>query len=257
MQHKIKFLFISFLILFTSVNLFSQENKKPTRLLVLQDVVFPYKVMEYENAQKGINEFFKKNNMGISWDALQTDEFTYMYLIPFSGLGEVDELFKMWNNKIKASDQKEFGKLYSAFAGTIDRNNTLIVELKESYTPKNPYLKPEDAGFIHWDFFELLPGKETEANALLVDYKKMNEKLNIPVAYNQWSVVFGDNSTTIVFTTRAKDDVDFYTHNKETDNKMNKEPGGTEMYMKFLSSVRSFHHINGKPRPDLSIPASK
>jgi len=223
----------------------------------MQDVVFPYKAMEYENAQKGINEFFKKNKIGISWDVLQTDDFTYMYLVQFSGLGEVDELFKMWNDKIKASDQKEFGKLYSAFAGTIDRNNTLIVELKESYIPTNPYLKPEDAGFVHWDFFELLPGKETEANALLADYKKMNEKLNIPVGYKQWSVVFGDNSSTIVFTTRAKDDVDFYTHNKETDNKLNNEPGGGDMYMKFMSSVRSFHHINGKPRPDLSIAASK
>jgi len=257
MQHKYKSLFILFLILFTSVNLFSQENKKPTRLLVMEDVVFPYKMMEYENAQKGINEFFKKNKISISWNAFQTDDFTYMYVVPFSGLGEVDELFKMWNEKIKASDQKEFGKLYSAFAGTIDRNNTLIVELSDSYKPANPYLKPEDAGFIHWDFFELLPGKEQEARALLTDYKKMNEKLNIQVGYNLWSVVFGNNSTTLVFTTNAKDDIDFYTHNKETDEKTMKEPGGSEMYMKFLSSVRSFHHINGKPRPDLSIQASK
>jgi hypothetical protein len=82
-------------------------------------------------------------------------------------------------------------------------------------------------------------------------------KLNIPVAYNLWSVVFGENSTTLIFTTLAKDDVDFYTRNKETDEKTMKEPGGNEMYMKFMSSVRSFHHFNGKPRPDLSITASK
>ena len=257
MQHKYKFLFICLLILFSNINLFSQENKKPTRLLVMQDVVYPYKAMEYENAQKGINEFFKKNKVGISWDTYQTDDFTYMYVVQFSGLGEVDELFKMLNDKIKASDQKEFGKLYGAFAGTIDHNNSIIVELKDSYKPKNPYMKPEDAGFIHWDFFELLPGKDTEAGALLADYKKMNEKLNIPVGYNQWSIVFGEKSTTVVFTTLAKDDIDFYTRNKETDEKTMKEPGGNEMYMKFMSSVRSFHHINGKPRPDLSIATSK
>jgi len=223
----------------------------------MQDVVYPFKVMEYENAQKAMNEFFKKNNVGVSWQTYQTDDFTYMYIIQFSGLGEVDDIFKMWEAKIKASDQNEFGSLYRAFTGTIDKNNTLIVELKDSYMPKNPYLKREDTGFIHWDFFELLPGKDRDADALLAEYKKMNAKLDIPVGYNLWSVVFGEHSSTVIFSTEAKDDLDFYTHNKDTDTKLMKEPGGSEMYMKFLANVRSFHHFNGKPRPDLSITSSK
>jgi hypothetical protein len=223
----------------------------------MEDIVFPYKVMEYENAQKAMNEFLKKNNMGVTWDTYQTDDFTYMYIVQFSGLSEVDDIFKMWHDKIKAADQKEFDSLYGAFSGTIDKNNTFVVELKDSYKPKNPYLKMEDAGFIHWDFFELIPGKDKDADGLIADYKKMNEKLDIPVAYNLWSIVFGENSSTLIFSTNAKDDVDFYTHNKETDNKLMKEPGGNDIYMKFLANVRCFHHFNGKPRPDLSIVASK
>ncbi len=257
MQHKNKFLFFCLLIFFISTNLFSQENKKPTRLFVMQDIVFPYKAMEYENAQKSINEFFKKNNTGISWQTFQTDDFNYMYVIQFSGLGEVDDLFKMWEAKIGAADKNEFGKLFGAFAGTIDKTNSIIVELNDFYQPKNPYLKPEEAEFMHWDFFEILPGKNMEATALLADYKKLNEKLNIPVAYNLWSVVFGNNSSTLIFTTQAKDDVDYYTQNKETDTKTMKESGSYEMYMKFMSTVRSFHHFNGKKRSDLSMPQVK
>ena len=253
MHHRHKFLLTSFLFLITTFNLFPQESAKPTRLLVMQDVVYPYKFMEYESAQKAINEFFKKNKLDMSWETYQTDEFTYMYIIQFSALSEVESLFKMWDQKIKASDQKEFGKLFTAFAGTIDHSNQLVVELANSYKPKNPYMKSDDGGFIHWDFFELLPGKDIEARALLGDYKKMNEKLNITVGYNQWSVYFGEQSSSVIFTTIAKDDIDFYTHNKETDDKLMKEPGGAEMYMKFLSCVRSFHHYNGKFRPDLSI----
>ncbi len=253
MQQKHKYFFICSLLLFGFINLHSQQTQKPTRLLVMQDVVFPYKAMEYENAQKALNDFFKKNKVGISWNTFQTDDYTYMYTVRFSSLGEVDELFKLWDEKIKGTDQQEFGKLFSAFAGTIDHNNSIIVKLKDSYKPENAYLKQGDAGFIHWDFFELLPGKEEEAKSLLAEYKKLNEKLKIPVPYNQWSVEFGENSSTVIFTTEAKNDVDFYTHNKETDDKTMKEPGANEMYMKFISLVRSFRHFNGRPRPDLSL----
>jgi hypothetical protein len=253
MQHKYKFLFTCFLILITALNTYPQESKKPVRLLIMEDVVYPYKLAEYENAQKAINEFFKKNVPGLSWETYQTDDFTYMYIIPFSSLSEVEGLFTMMESKIKAADQKEFGKLYGAFAGVIDHNHTLVVELADSYNPENRYLKPEEGSFIHWDFFELLPGKDMEARGITAQYKKLNEKLNIPVPYNLWSTYFGPNSTTLVFSTRAKDDVDFYTRNKESDDKMMKDPEGSAIYMNFLASVRSFHHFNGKARPDLSI----
>jgi len=78
MQHKYKFFVICFLLLFSGIILFSQENKKPNRLLVWEDVVFPYKAAEYETAQKAMNEFFKKNKVGFSWHTYQTDDYTYI-----------------------------------------------------------------------------------------------------------------------------------------------------------------------------------
>lgn len=255
MKPTYKFWLILILFLFTSIfaPIFSQSSSKKLRLLVMEDIVLPSKMMEYEKAQKDMNEFLKKNNFNITWNAYQTDDFNYMYVVPFYNLNQVDSLFNLWNSKVKAVGNDEFSKVLNQFNGTIDYNNSLIVELVDSYKAQNPYFKADEAKFIHWDFFEIIPGKEKESKKLLEEYKKINEKLKIPVSYNLWNVVFGEHSTTMIFTTQAKDDVDFYTHNKQSDELLMKEPGGADLYMKFLSGVRKFHHINGKPRPDLSL----
>ncbi len=259
MLNKYKFLFLLSVVFFGVLisTVHSQTDPKITRRLVMQDEVFPYKAMEYETAQKALNEFFKKYKFNISFSCFQTDDFTYQYVFPFGPYNDVDVFFKMFNEKIAASDKKEYDRLYAAFAGTINANNSIVIELKDSYKPKNPYLKPGEAGFIHWDYFELLPGKEPEALELLKEYKKMNEKFEIPVANNQWSVSFGDHSSTVIFSTLAKDDVDYYTHNKEAEEKYMNDPDFMGFYMKFLSYVRSFKHFNGKPRLDLSYSAAE
>lgn len=258
MLNKNKSLFLMAIVFFSLIasNMNAQTENKRTRLLVMQDVVFPNKFMEYEAAQKAINQFLIKNKFTTSWDCYQTDDFTYMYTIQFSDLQEVDAMYKMWNEKI-GSSAKEFNTLYGAFTGTIKSTNNIIVELGEWYTPKNPNVTRETAGFIHWDYFELVPGKDWETRAMIADYKKMSEKLQTPLGFRQWNVVFGENSTTIIFSSIAKDDIEFYTLNKKGDELMMKEPGGEEMYMKFMANVSKFEHKNGKPRRDLSIAASK
>jgi len=258
MENKNRFFvaLLLFTLLFTGLT-FSQGDKKPTRLMIMQDVVYPYKSADYESAQKALNEFFKKNKFDMNWKVYQTDDFVYMYLVPFSDYSEIDAFNKMWDQKYSSVDQKEFGKLFSDFTGTIDHNNTIIVELNDSYDPSNAYLKPSDFNFIHWDFFEILPGKDWEIKALVDSYKKMNQDLNIPVPFKVWRVPYGEHTNSVIFTTHAKDDVDFYQHNKETDEKMMKYPGGQELYMKFFSTVKKFYHYNGKPRPELDYAFSK
>ena len=60
MKVKISVLFA--VLLFSSLSsLFGQQDSKPTRLLIMQDVVYPYKVAEYEKAQKEMNDFIVKN----------------------------------------------------------------------------------------------------------------------------------------------------------------------------------------------------
>lgn len=251
MKNKLTSL-IFFLLLFSLVN--AQNDKKPTRYMVMQDVVPFNKTMEYESAQKEINNFFASNKLDFKWRVYKSDDNIYMYLIPFSDYADLDKIFKAWDEKIKTVNQDEFNKKWNAFNGTIDHTNNIIIQLSESsYTPKNSYITADKSSFTHWDFFEVIPGKEKEAWALMKDYKSTCEKENTEVPFHVWSVNFGERTSTIVITTPANSDIDFYTHNKAADDKIMKSPGAMELYGKFMACIKKFNHFNGKPRPDLSL----
>jgi hypothetical protein len=154
--------FVLAIVLFISTFSFisAQQDSKPVRLLVMQDVVYPNKVEAYEKAQKEMNEFIKQNYPGVKWDCLQYDSYTYDYLVELTNYGQIDEINKMWQDKMKTVNQDEFNKLANNFIGTISATNQSVVTLdkKGSYNSKNPYIKHSDAKFYHWDYFEFIPG---------------------------------------------------------------------------------------------------
>ncbi len=108
---------------------------------------------------------------------------------------------------------------------------------------------------MHFDYFEIIPGKEHEAMSLVSDFQKLYEKNNISVSYNVWSVEFGDHSSTIVVTTGAKNAVDYYTMDKEVSEQLEKE--GHDLETKFRSCVNKVHRLNGNYLKDLSIGKSE
>lgn len=241
------------LLLLSSLALLYGQETKTTRLMIMQDVVYPYKMDAYEKAQKDMNEFISKNYPAVTWTCLQYDNYTYIYTINIGDYGKIDEMNKMWQDKMKTVNQQEFKKYADEFLGTISQTNQLIVtkDDKGSYSSKDPYIKRADAKFLHWDYFELIPGKEDDAIAIAREEAAYSEKIKQKMDYNLWHVSVGPNTNAIVFVSWDKSRVDFFT-NMEKDNKL----GGKEMEdmdKKFMSYVQKFDHWNGKPRPDLSI----
>jgi hypothetical protein len=242
-----------FLLLLSPLALLYGQETKTTRLMVMQDVVYPYKMDAYEKAQKDMNEFVSKNYPAVYWNCLQYDNYTYIYTINLGEYGKIDEMNKMWQDKMKTVNQDEFKKYADEFLGTISNTNQLIVtkDDKGSYISKDPYVKRSDANFFHWDYFELLPGREEDAIAIAREEAAYSEKVKQKMDYNLWRISVGPNTNSIIFVSWDKNRVDFFT-DMEKDNKL----GGKEMEdmdKKFMSYVTKFEHWNGKPRPDLSI----
>ena len=257
MKYHYKFLALLFITLTVTSALYSQQKMQPTRLLVMEDVVYPNKSFEYEKAQKAMNDFIKASKIGLTWDCYQTDDYTYMYVIPFTTLSALDSLYDVWDKKFGALNQEDMNNHIKSFVGTIEGNNTIVVKLhpEASYHSPNPYVKPEEVKFIHWDFFEIIPGKEKEAWELSKQYNDINKKSGAGQDYDAWSVDFGPNSSTIIFTTPSSSDADFYSQMHQDEKKAGNQ--FDELYPKFMDCVHKFTHFNGKPRPDLSITAAK
>jgi len=250
----VRYLLLIVIIFLSMINVINaQQDSNPVRLLVMQDVVYPNKVEAYEKAQKDMNEFIKNNYPAVKWTCLQYDSFTYDYLVELTSYSQIDDMNKMWQEKMKTVDQNEYNKLANNFVGTISATNQLVVTLdkKGSYNSKDPYIKHSDAKFYHWDYFEFIPGKEDEALAVAREEAALSDKLNLRGEFHLWRVTMGQNTNAIVYASWDKDRVSFFT-DMENDNKL----AGKEMEeldKKFMSYVVKFDHWNGKTKPELSI----
>ena len=252
MKAKICVLF-AILLLSSLSFLFAQQDSKPTRLLIMQDVVYPYKVDAYEKAQKEMNEFITKNYPSVTWTCLQYDNYTYDYIVNLGEYGKIDEMNKMWEDKTKTVNQDEFKKYADAFLGTISATHQFVVtkDEKGSYKAKDPYVKQGEGKFYHWDYFEFIPGMEEDALKVAREEAALSEKLNLRGSFNLWHISMGQNTNAYVYASADKDRISFFT-NMEADNKVAAKQMD-ELDKKFMTYVQKFEHWNGKARPELSI----
>lgn len=238
------------LFLLFSFSVFSQ-----TRILVMQDVVYPYKADQYEKAQKDMNEWIQKNVPGISWRCLQRDNYTYTYVVKLENYAKIDEMNKLWKDKMNTVDKNDFQKHADAFTGTIAHTNQFVYTKNDegSYEAETPYIKNEDAPFRHWDYFEIVPGMEQKALEILKQEAELSKRTKMGMSYNLWRIDMGENTSSFLFASWAKSRMDYVTDG-EKDDKL----GGQEykdLDKKFMSYVQKFDHWNGKSRDDLSIKA--
>lgn len=255
---KIKLWILFVVVFFSSIpSLFSQENKTPVRIVVMTDVVIPNKADQYEQAQKDMNVFLTNNYPNLKWDCVQFDRYEYNYIVDLKNYADIDEWNKTRMEKMKTVDQAEYKRLAAEFDGTISSNSRRIYTLdeKDSYTAKDPLVQPKDAKFLHFDYYELVPGKEDEALSIAHDISAINAKLNLRMSARIWRQNFGETNNAILLVRSDKSSSDFYSDMEKNNQMSNQEKKNIQK--KFMSYVLKFDHWNGKTRPDLSITEEK
>lgn len=255
---KIKLWILFVVVFFSSIpSLFSQENKTPVRIVVMTDVVIPNKADQYEQAQKDMNVFLTNNYPNLKWDCVQFDRYEYNYIVDLKNYADIDEWNKTRMEKMKTVDQAEYKRLAAEFDGTISSNSRRIYTLdeKDSYTAKDPLVQPKDAKFLHFDYYELVPGKEDEALSIAHAISAINAKLNLRMSARIWRQNFGETNNAILLVRSDKSSSDFYSDMEKNNQMSNQEK--KDLQKKFMSYVLKFDHWNGKTRPDLSITEEK
>jgi hypothetical protein len=256
---KIKMWILFVVVFFSSLpSLYSQqENKSPVRIMVLTDVVIPNKADQYEQAQKDMNVFITNTFPSLNWQCVQFDQFEYNYIVDLKNYADIDAFNKAYEDKIKTVNQADYKKLTDAFIGTISSTASRIYTLdqKDSYTAKDPVVQPKDAMFLHFDYYELIPGKEDEALGIAHEISAINEKQNSRTSARIWRQNYGEKNNAILLVRSDKNSSDFYS-NMEKNNQANTQEK-KDLQKKFMTYVQKFDHWNGKMRPELSITEEK
>jgi hypothetical protein len=247
-------LFLSFLFLFLlSFTQLPAQDKLPDRemFMVHEDVVFPYMSDKYEKAAKNFVEMLNEANVEGSYRAFQTEYFTYSTIISvkdFEGLAKYIENRSEMMEKIS---EEKMENVMSQFDGCYASHRNYLITLRNDLSYKPVYGLNEDDGlnFRHFDYINVIPGKEDEMNDILKEYKSLYESKGIEEGYRVYFGGIGTDMPYIIFVQPAKGRVDWATLSDRQDEQLGEEGG--KLLNRMMAITQKFEHKDGMMRPDL------
>jgi len=239
------------MILMASAFTFAQDEPKDVLYMVHKDVIKANMVKQYEKAVNELYDQFKAHNFGMQIQfASSTDENEYFFLTPISSYADLDKTDAIWEELYKKAGEETMSAIDKQFEGCYEHHNNYVIRLNTelSYIPENPRFKPEDANFIHWDYYQIEEGKEQQAIEFAKKFKELWTNNNVGDGYNLWMADIGHDLGLIVITQSAINAVDFYQQGERLMETMGDEIN--KLNEDFMKLTRDFSHLNGKPHPE-------
>ncbi len=239
------------MILMASAFTFAQDEPKDVLYMVHKDVIKANMVKQYEKAVNELYDQFKAHNFGMQIQfASSTDENEYFFLTPISSYADLDKTDAIWEELYKKAGEETMSAIDKQFEGCYEHHNNYVIRLNTelSYIPENPRFKPEDANFIHWDYYQIEEGKEQQAIEFAKKFKELWTNNNVGDGYNLWMADIGHDLGLIVITQSAINAVDFYQQGERLMETMGDEIN--KLNEDFMKLTRVFRHLNGKPHPE-------
>ena len=251
MYRRLIFLLAGVLIFLVSALTIAQDEPKDVLYMVHKDVIKANMVPQYEKAVNELYDQLKAHNFGMRIQfASSTDENEYFFLTPISSYADLDKRDAIWGELYEKAGEETMSAIDEQFEGCYEHHNNYVIRLNTelSYMPENPRFKPEEANFIHWDYYQVEEGKEQQAMEFAKKYKELWAKNNVGDGYNVWIADIGHNLGMMVITQTAKDAVDYYEQGKKMMESMGDEIN--KLNDDFMPLARDFRHVNGKPHPE-------
>lgn len=253
MHFKRIFLAVMFISIFTSGILIAQQEMKDQLYLVHEEVAKVNMWDQYESTSKQWVELMTTAGLDLPYiRASQRDDGHYYYLIPISDYADIDKFPNIFKSATDKIGKDKWDNFMTENNSSMESNKDFVAKwsAKYSYVPKEPRIKPEEAGFLHWIFFTYKLEKRQEVLDVLAEWKALYEKNNIPDGWNIWLIELGLDNNMIALTEAAKDGASFYSNMKENSAKLKTEEG--KLWEKLSANVMTIEEKYGKPRPDLS-----
>ena len=252
---KPKFFFLLLVgLLLSSAPTLAQEEPKDQLYWVREEVVKVEKWQQYEETSKEWVELMTGAGLDFPYmRASQRDDGHYYYLLPLNNYADIDKFPEKFGPAIEKIGKEKWADFMVENESAMDYHKDFIAKwhAKYSYVPKEPRIKPEEAGFLHWVFFTYKLEKRQEVLDVIAEWKALYEKNNIPDGWSTWTIEVGEQNNMIAFTESAKDAASFYANMEENSAKLKEEE--QKLWAKLSVNITSMEQKFGSPRPDLGF----
>jgi hypothetical protein len=261
MKRKISvFLIVGFVVSLCALTILAQEEEQEAQAYYLMEVVVkPSMIAEYEAAVKEIASLNSQYQSTYPWNGFSAVDFHYYFSIPMKNLADIDNMYKedsKLNEKMGEEKSKEIEK---RFAGTYEyvRECMIYSSPDLSYTPKSPRLQPDDeANYRFWIWYYVQPEKIKEFQEVLKKFVALAKSKNVTDGYDIYSGGIGMDVPAYIVAFVAKSAADFEVNYEKTWELLGEE--GKELMQKLVALTRKREIKTGWFRPDLSyIPKEK
>ena len=232
---------------------------KPAFITVHEEIVPPAMLARYEGLTKellGALAAKSINDPNIAFSTFMTPDFHYIYVSRLqNGLAGYETMFNAWMSLPDKVGKEKWADLMTRSVGTTSSYNEVLAMRRDdlSYAPATPRLKPAEQAYVRWFFYYLVPGKESEAEAISKDYAALFKSKNIADPFTIYMAMNGNDLPLLVVATFGKSPADYAAN----DEKINAALGNDvrPLQARALAITRRYEIREGLYRPDLSYPA--
>jgi hypothetical protein len=244
---------------FSALSAFAADMPKPAFITVHEEIVPPAALMRYEALTKELLSTLAAKNVtdpNVAFSTFMTPDFHYLYVSRLQGgLAGYETMFNAWMALPDKVGKDKWADLMARSVGTTSSYNEILAMRRDdlSYMPATPRLKPEEQGYARWQFYYLVPGKESEAEQVAKDYAAAFKSKNIGDGFTIYMAMNGNDLPLLVVATTGKSAADYAVN----DDKVNAMLGDAlrPLQARALALTRKFETREGLYRPDLSYPS--
>lgn len=232
---------------------FSQKEMKDQLFWVREEIVKVGMWEQYERTSKQWVEKMTEAGLDLPFvRASQRDDGHYYYLIPLESFADIDNMFGKFGAAVEKIGIDKWRSFMVENESSMESHRDFIVKWSaaHSYVPKEPRVKSDEIGFLHWIFFTFKLEKRTEVLDVLNEWKMLYEKNNSPDGWNVYLIELGLDNNMIALSEAAKDGASFYSNMEENMEKFKDEEA--ELWSRLSANLLSIEQKFGQPRPDLS-----
>jgi hypothetical protein len=242
--------FLSVICLSTA--LAQAEEQKAQFFLVVEEVVKPPLVSEYEDATKEEYAFLVEYNFPYTCYVYSTENYSYYYVWPVEEYADIGNLMNTWMEMVRIMGAEKWQALNGRKGKTLESYKFGAIRHRPdlSYVQENPRFKPEEANFMFWRFCHVLPGKESEFENICREWVRLDKEVNRSDSYDTFVVEMGTEMPLYFWTVRGKSAADFFNQQEVYGTK-----GGEKIMKLWNRTAALFKKLEDKAgmyRPDLS-----
>jgi hypothetical protein len=239
-------------------NLAQAEEQNTQFLFIVQEVVKPSMIKDFEEATKEEFALIAEQNFPYTCYTYNSDDYIYYYVWPMKDYADIGNMMAAWGEMVQKIGVEKWSALGERKGKMFEYYKFWAAYYRPdlSYVQENPRFKPEEANFRYWVFLSILPGKELEFENICKEWLELDKKVDRMDSYDLFVGDIGTEMPFYFWEVKGKSAGDFFSQQEIYGGKTGDV--GMELWNRTMALCRKVEDKTGWFRPDLSyIPKEK